>query len=584
MNACCKTMAWLAVIAAVIAGEAPAQTAPDPSPSNAVPGVALDTPEYRDMAGDCVKARQTAEEARRTELRRLIQVQMDEADALLKEKKKAGNVKGIAIATQTRQMFESALTALESTGSFELPEKVRRELEDTVRHFNGVRSGIEAKASNEVARIQKEQFERIAKTLARLQPDLQGANAEAAFAALVDRLLTAPPPPPPATVATNAVGTNAVGGATDTNAPAGAATNAPASAALPEILGMSGPADRWVTAGRVLADMMSVDVLEIPLANQTTGTNRFEKTNPITDQSITVNYVSLYPLPARTGLVYRLKRVPDREGVEILDWPSPRNNFSLTVRTMPSEKLPVPHGFEVQVSGPDAMVAALFSGAPVEATSAAMPTQAVPIVVTLISKPSGAAVLIDGRLSQGSRTPCRLRLPPGTQSLRLTLPGYVDGVFSSEDIRAGKPLTWTFQPDPRIVRKTVVVPADSKDWVAVAEVQEGARIALDAQGSWSCASGAMTGLEGYPNNEANFRFYMNPADYPRQTPGANFGALVWRIAPKGRPSAVGRALRTTARESGMLQLDINEASDPKRRADNSGALSVSIVILPPAAP
>ncbi len=566
----------LAVIAAMAGCGPPAHASPDSTASNTAPALTFDAPEHRQVAEEFVKARQVAETLRRDELRRLIQIQIDEAKALLAEKQKAGNVKGIAIATQARQMFESALTNLDATGTIVLTERVRRELEETVRHFDGVRAGIEARASNTVARIRKEHLERLTETLAPPRPDAQAPAIEAAFAALVKRL-TAPPPVPRATL------TNAVAIAKGTNDPAGTLTPTMTRAALPEVLGASGPADRWVTAGQVLVDMMSVDVLDIPLANQPAGTNRFEKSNPITDQSFTLHYVSIHPLPARAGLAYRLKRIPGREGVEILDWPGPRNAFTLTVRTMPPATVPCPHGFEVQVGGPDAMLATLFAGAQLESTADGAATQAIPVVVTIASKPSGAAVLLDGNPVRGAQTPCRLRVPPGAQSLRLVLPGYIDGVFSNQDITAGRPLSWTFQPDPRIVRKTVIVPADAADWIAVAEVEAGARIAIDARGTWSCAGGGATGVEGYPNNEANLRLYMNPADYPRHTPGANLGALLWRIAPRGRASAVGRALRITAPEAGTLQLDINEAPGPKHRADNTGALPVTLVILPPSA-
>ena len=552
-----------------------------PAPAATLPGLDLATPGYRSIAESFIKARQAADAARRDRLRRLIQVQIDEAEGLLAEKKKTGNVTGIAVGNQQKQIFESALTNLAASGTCEVTEKVRRELEETVAHYNAARVKIEAVFTDEVAQLLKAHQERFAAAVAESLPDAKDPRYEAALGAafkqLVERAAAPPPPPPPPTNAP---------AATATNGAAAIATNTAAVAELPEILGESGPGTRWVTAGRVLADMMGMDVLEIPLANRPAGTNRTDQFNPISQQSSVIDYVSLYPLPARTGLVYRLKRVPKCEGVEILDWPQPRNNFTLQVRTRPSARLPCPHGFEVQISGPDALLAALFSGAAVETvgptnTAAVAAAPVVPVILGVATIPAGATVTVDGKTVKEFRTPCRLRLPPGSQTLRVSLPGYVDGVFSNQDLQTSHTLSWTFKPDPRIVRKPLTVPANTTNWVTVAEVKAGARLAIDTEGTWSGMGGAPSGPEGYPNNEANYKIYMNPADYPRQAPGASYGALIWRIGPQGRAAGVGHLLRTTAQESGDLQLDINEAPTAKTRANNTGSLSVTVTILPP---
>lgn len=568
---------------ATVAWSQAAKTPPAPAPLTGLDVTAL---EYREIADSFVKARKAADDARHDRLHRLIQVQIDEADGMLAEKKKTGNVTGIAVANQAKQLFESAMTNLAANGNCEITEKVRRELEETVAHYNAAKVKIDAVFTDEVAQLLKTHQDRFAAAVIQNVPAAKGLGQEAALAAafkeLVDRVAAPPPPPPPppTNAPPTAVGTNAVFG-----------TNTAAAAELPEILGESGPGTRWVTAAIVHADMMGVDVLDIPLANRPAGTNRTEQFNPISQRSSTIEFISLYPLPARTGLVYRLKRVPKREGVEILDWPQPRNNFRLQIRTRPSPRLPNPHGFEIQVSGPDALLDVLFfSGAHVDTLTPTTTANAaplaplppvVPVTVGVATTPAGAAVSLDDKPLKDVRTPCRLRLPPGTQTLKVSLPGYADGVFSSQLLRTNRTLTWTFQPDPRIVRKTLVVPANATNWVTVADIKAGARLAIAAEGTWSCAGSAPIGPEGYPNNEANYKIYMNPADYPRQAPSASYGALIWRIGPEGRSTGVGHSLRTTVDQSGELQLDINQSPDAKARAANTGSLTVTVNILPP---
>ncbi len=561
----------LALVALASVAAAPSLHAQTNLP--ALPGINLGAPELRAIAADCITARQAVEAARRDQLRQLIQVQIDEAESLLKEKTKVGNVKGIAIGTQAKQIFESALTNLETSGNFEVPGKVRRELDETLTRFAAARAKIETTSSDRLAAIQREHLGRFAAAVTRLYPAQGKTPSEAALAAaFADAVARAAAPP----AATNAAASPAAAGA------APAAANAAPAKNLPDILAESGPAGNWMTVGRVAADMMGMDVVDIPVTDRPVGTNRFEKFNPISQQSSAIEYVSLYRLPANTSLVYRLKRIAGREDVDVLDWPQPRNNYVLQVRTRPSEKFPCPHGFEIQVGAPEHVLSAVRSGTPLAPKPANVTSAAVArVFLDVVTAPAGAMLLLDDRAVNELRTPCRFRLPPGVKSVRVRLPGYVDGVFSNDDIRASRTLTWTFQPDPRVVRQTVTVAANATNWVTIADVTEGSRIAIDARGEWSCAAGIPTDAAGYPNNEANYRFYMNPDDYPRQAPAASYGALIWRIAPKGRPAAVGRSLRVVAPESGRLQFDINEGTETRLRADNTGMLVVNVLILPP---
>ena len=175
------------------------KTTPAPAP---LTGLDVSAPEYREIADSFVKARQAADDARHDRLRRLIQVQIDEAEGMLADKKKTGNIKGIAVATQSKQLFEAALTNLAANGSCEVTDKVRRELEETVAHYNAARTKIDTVFADEVAQLLRTHLDRFAAAAAQSVPAAKGPGQEAALAAafktLVDRVAAPPPPPPPA--------------------------------------------------------------------------------------------------------------------------------------------------------------------------------------------------------------------------------------------------------------------------------------------------------------------------------------------------------------------------------------------------
>jgi hypothetical protein len=325
--------------------------------------------------------------------------------------------------------------------------------------------------------------------------------------------------------------------------------------------------------------MAGLDVITIAVMEMQKGTNTRDHFNPISGENSKWEYVAAQVLAPASGMVFRLQRVPDRLGVEPVEWPLARNDHSLTIRVPASNVSTLP-AFDLQVALPGRDLGAVFAGAAVETTVSEKPLP--PVTLSIQTVPPGAAVWVDNELLRESRTPCRVRIPGGRHALRLVLPGYVSVSVTNENFVADKTIKWAFQPDRRVVRKSLTVSAGADGWTTDGtRVGKGDAIAVEAEGNWSCGPDKeVCDALGYPNNDKFFRYYMDTTAHPRQFVGANYGALLMRIGETSRPLAVGRSLRVTAPEGGTLFFDINEGPGRKFRQDNASALILRLQVMP----
>jgi hypothetical protein len=567
----CVTFLMLLLAGVVLAEETVA-----PSSKPMLP--ATSGAEFRTIVALHGKALQTVAETRRQALSRLLQQHLDEADQLLKERKKTRNVTGVAVATTARDLFASALTNLEATGSFEMPEKVRRELETTMADFNTARQRVETTFANDKARIRKEHLDQFAAALYKIAPAAKRDGSEALIEARFDEMVAGKDTqatPPAGGGVTNAPAVGGLASGT-TNVPS-VAGSAPE---LPRIMGSSGEAAEWATVGQWSGTMMGLDVITVPLLEMQKGTNTQDHFNPIVGENSKWEYVALQVLPPASGMVFRLRRVPERLGVEPVEWPSPRNNHSLVIRVPPADSTNRP-AFDLQVALPGRDLGSFFAGAALESSASAKPLP--PVTLSIQTVPPGASVWVDAVLLRDLWTPCRVRIPGGGRhALRLALPGYLPVSVTNQSFPADRVLKWTFQPDPRVVRKSLAVSAGSEGWTTDGtRVSKGDSIAVEVEGSWSCGSGKeLCDTLGYPNNDAFFRYYMDTTSHPRQFVGANYGALLMRIGETGRPIPVGKSLKVSAPEGGSLSFDINEAAGKTFRQDNASALMLRLMVMP----
>lgn len=570
--------AALTAVAALCAARALAAEAPTDN-------LRLDAPPFPALkqAYDQQKASMSA--PRVAKLKALLTRRQADAEQALKEKTMAQNIKGVAVAKAALVIFADALTNLDQHGDFQFPDKVRKDLDATLEACRAEKQAIDAEY-NKVIEPLKEglfvQFCEAAQAQGGSGPTPDKAKLKTRFLSWIEPAKVEPSAPslnrtnaPPGTTAGS---TNATeNGATPTNA----APQASKQPVVPDIIGQSGPGERWVTFGRWTGEMAGMDVISIPVIGRSNDT-QWTQAAPMSGRDSVLQYKVIRVLPERTNYLFRVKTIPEREPVSVLEWPRRANDYTLLVRTTPSTQMPAPHGFDLQVSLPPEQLDALFPPER-EAGSNTVGQFTLKVVTT----PPGAQVFVDGILCQaadgGVVTPCEILLAAGAHSIRLRARGFQDVVSAHYGMSSNRVLEWTFYNAAHVTKKNVAVSAMKRWTAAEVKVNKGDVIAVEATGQWACArKGERCTADGYPINQEFYEYYLSPQNSPREVRDANYGALIMKIGEDGTPVVVGSHGTLTAAEAGPLFFDINEADDGKSRHDNSGAIMVKLTVTTPA--
>ena len=542
-------------------------------PASVPPGALdLQAPEYQTIREAYDKEKSGINGPRLEKLKGLLQRNLQEADAMLKEKEMTGNIKGMAIARETKAVFEEALSDLDKKQDFALPEKVRREVEPTVAECRQEKQRIDGPFTNRLANLEQEYLQKFSDAM-RKNPQLvslanNGDSVKKWFQQLLitEKASPSTPKPPTGPGATNV-----------------AATASNTAAAASEIFAKSGEAPKWMSVARWTADMVAVDIVSIPVTGRS-GVFETEKYNPVAGQNSTLRYEALRRLPERGDYQFRLKRIPDKEPVDVLDWPAVKGGFVLTFRTHSGI---VAHGFELEVGVRGADIARLFPDNGGASAAAATNLPSAQIKLNLKTKPDGASVSVDGVPYRDEKdvllkTPCVVKLDPGRHTVQVSLLTYLDMKISDYDFKEDRDVSWVFRPDLRVTRATVVVPAHSDGWTASSvKIKPGDQVVIDASGKWVCGvKGEECGPDGYPNNKDFLHYYLNPLAAPRQLVGANYGALLVKINADGFPKLIGKGGALTTAKDGTLFFDINETEYKALRKNNTGAITVKVTVIP----
>ncbi len=550
------------------AAEAPAAAAEPLLPGGADPW----TPPLRALHAETAAGLARIDALRRRKLGELLDRTAAAAADDYETAKRVRNVRSMMVAREFGKAAEAAAAELASRGDFDAPADARRELKAPLDRLMADKAAIEEQAARAGRTILDRRLPAFSAAV-RAQPGGEDLGEDALRRAL-ERWAAASPPAEPAGAPPPSP---APGGGPPGDGPQDVGTPPPdraLPAPPPGVIAQRGEATAWEAVGTWTAEMMGPDVLRLPVSGPA-GTKEGSQVNILTGKASTWVYEAARPLPPGAGTALRLKSLPDRKGVDVVEWPREANGGALVVRTQNAPSFPSPHGFELQA----AAGAATADAGPRAARDRRVP---VPVETT----PPGAMVFVDGRAwmedGEPARTPCRLLLPPGPHAIRLSLAGHLDRDVAGFEAAPGRRVVWSFQSEKSLPGKTVRVDA-KKPWEPSGiRVELGQSFWVLAEGRWVCGSrGEPCGPEGYPDGPA-YRHYAAGTDATRQLPDAPYGALLVRVGwEETRAKAVvGRERKLKSRSSGPLRFDINEGTEDDARKDNRGSLEVTVILLP----
>lgn len=195
-----------------------------------------------------------------------------------------------------------------------------------------------------------------------------------------------------------------------------------------------------------------------------------------------------------------------------------------------------------------------------------------PSTVTIASRPSGAAVTVDGRPAEGGKTPTSFNVPPGSHTIRLELPTHAPYV-QTFDARYGRailldvPLAKSGAPPPAPTAPVQVNPYDAEEVRRIAlrghlgimlprygSVGGSAHVQMDVSGTYRFADVGATSFAAGGAVFLTGDSWSNTIAAPVATPqcgvlrdqnGATalsmfaIGTAGWQIVPRLRAHAIG---------------------------------------------
>ncbi|MCX7590117.1 MAG: PEGA domain-containing protein [Kiritimatiellae bacterium] len=530
----------------------------------------LSTPPFERIKSDYELQEKNLREAKKQKFQTLVSEFLAEAKKLLAEKTRAGNVAGMAAAREAMTLFEQCKEQVEKTGDFALPEKVRRELHEIFTRCGEKKRAIDAEYADEVEKLKAKSREQLS---ARLTEQGFTGMSDEELAKLLAQLLQEKPASVPAG-GTDSGTQPAEAGPTATNDTRKLETET-------RIISTSSSQEvDWVPIARWYAAVSAIEVIRIPVMGRFEREHRRQESETFGQPFETI-YEPIRVLAPGPGYSFRVKSLVGREAAEVLEWPTPKNGWTLVVRARPSGEVPSRHGLEIEVGFPGAKDLAPLQGDKDNEEEPEITDKLPRVKITIRTDPEGAYVYIDGRPYRDGaaflQTPCTVPLSTKPHNIRLRKFGYKDAAVDGFVPQEGRVVSLKLDPDSRYVNTTIKVSAKRPWQTSRIKVDKGDRILIRATGKWCCGSGGeWVDAEGYPNDKQFFRYYLNPKMSPRQKAGANYGALLMRIGPDGPVFAVGTKFSTTAPVDGELFFDINEVTDTGTRRDNDGVLTVEI--------
>jgi len=510
--------------------------------------------EMQELKNSYLAEKKAHDETRLQALRTILNEGKARYDAMFKEQKISGNINGMAVARTGITSFEGFSDQLQKTGDFAFQPKVRRELEEHLSQVKTRKDELDAARKAAVDALE-------GKFLDAFRERALKQGAAVADPAALKQLFT------------DLLGTQSPAG---TQPGAGAGTGP--EGAVP-IVQDSGAASNFVTFARWYAEVRSIEILKISVAGVEESAS-FSGTS-VMGAGYSVRYEAIRSISPPDAAVFRAMPVRGKGSADVLEWPSAKNRWTMTIRVRPGSAIPSEHALELQVGYTGAETVPVIRGAgqadePREDALAAVVKM---VKVKVTTQPAGAFVYVDGRREETNGapvvTPCTVGIREGRRQVKLSLVGFADVTVNGFMPQDGGEITHLFQRDPRFTERRLQVSSRGKWRNSGIDVSPGEVVMIEVEGQWSCGSkGEMAGPDGYPNDQQFFHYYIRPDLAPRPYKKFNYGALLVRVGSADTVAAVTRDFKARIRSGGSLQFGINE--EESAHGDNSGALTVTI--------
>lgn len=298
------------------------------------PDVQVLRQEYQEQLG-AIQAR------RREELQALLTKQLESQRLQLRQATITGNTSRQVDATQGVKLFEAALAALAAEDTFRFPERIRPALTRMVELCTRALQSEDATREASIKRLE-------GRFADRLQP-LLAAQGER----IVDpdrlrerwREVLLQDPTETDAAAADDVATAAPGQATPAASGQGARPDT-----ANDVLAARGEAANWVPLARIGVDVHAMEILALPVLDLTERIERKgEGLESGAPWQAAVTPFRTLSLPGGVLPAMRIRALPERRPVDVVDWPSPRNRWMLEIRVRPPHAGASRHGVIVEI-------------------------------------------------------------------------------------------------------------------------------------------------------------------------------------------------------------------------------------------
>ncbi len=517
-------------------------------------------PELQEVRSFYAAEKSKLEKERTEKLTVLLKEFVSKAEEMYNAMRRRGNIRGVAIAGKAKRLFEAALEEFEEKDSFKIEDQNREAIQKMIKACRTEKQSIISSHKEKLSDLESRAIEKFKSALDKLDLSLPESRIDSKFAELL-----------------------ASSGQKDPqrgSEPAGNTKEKPGG----NVIAKTADASSWYSIIDYKIESYGMDVIPLPVFKPK-GSFDGRHSTPLLNKPSTWKMEVAHELPRRSDYDFRVVRKGKIKPFDIVEWPRKRNGWKLIVRTAHPDKGPSSiQGATLQAALPGGEMKVILSSEAVaekgagDDETASLSTVEIPVV----TKPQGAVIYIDGRLwrkdGKIETTPCKVTMTEGKHAVRLSLEGYLDKTVRNYEAKEGAQIYWPFQKDPNIVMRKFRVSAGATTSTRI-KVKKGSRIRVEAEGKWRCGSrGEMVGPDGYENNQKFYKYYLPGSDARKILRNANYGALLAKIGKNGKPVATGKKTEFTARSEGILYFEPNEPKEGGARTDNSGTLTVRVMI------